>query len=392
MSIWRTSRPRLAPSARRRPSSRARASRQQQIGDVDTGHEQHEHHRTDQREQRRPELPDHLFLQRKEHHRPAGVALRLLFLELRVDAPHLAVRPLERNTVAQAPDGVRTAAAAHRAKLLQRLPVWNQEVGLLTDDREAGRHDADHRPGTVSGRERQVEDVPAAAKASLPELVAQHDDRVVATEIFLGRVGAAERRLDAQRAKDIGGDREPGNVERLAVDDHGDAGRSHHAQMLERSRALAPGDEVGGGDHVADGAAAVGFPHSHDPIGLVVRQRRQHHRAHHAEDRRGRADAEGQRHQCRGGKARRPSQHAKAMPEITHRVFEQRKPDLVPGALLTRSSPPNLSSALRRASSDPCRRGGSSPSAGRCENESLRRDRSRTPGVDPPNGFASTPL
>ena len=41
------------------------AARQQQIRDVDAGHEQHQHDRADQREKRRPELPDHLFLQRK---------------------------------------------------------------------------------------------------------------------------------------------------------------------------------------------------------------------------------------------------------------------------------------------------------------------------------------
>ena len=38
------------------------AARQQQVRHVDAGHQQHEHHRADQREQRRPDLPDHLFL------------------------------------------------------------------------------------------------------------------------------------------------------------------------------------------------------------------------------------------------------------------------------------------------------------------------------------------
>ena len=90
--------------------------------------------------------------------------------------PHLAVCLLERDAVAQAREGVRSAAAAQRAKLLQRLPVRNQEVGLLADDREAGRHDADHRPAPAIGGERHVEHVLAAAQPSLPEFVAQHDD------------------------------------------------------------------------------------------------------------------------------------------------------------------------------------------------------------------------
>ena len=48
-----------------------------------------------------------------------------------------------------------------------------------------------------------AEHVRAAAEPRLPELVAQHDDRVAAMSSS-GRVGAAERRLNAQRAKDVG--------------------------------------------------------------------------------------------------------------------------------------------------------------------------------------------
>ena len=116
--------------------------------------------------------------------------------------------------------------------------------------------------------------------------------------------------------------------------------------MLERSSALAPGDEVRRRDHVPAGAAAVGFPHRHDPAGLTVRQRLQHHGAHDAEDRRGRADAEGQRHQRRCGEARRPSQHASAMADIANRVFEQRRPDFIPCALFDAVHPAELAQRL----------------------------------------------
>src|SRR5436190_6708803 len=125
-------------------------------------------------------------------------------LELGEDAPHLAVRPLERDTLAQARDGVRTAAATHRAELLHRLTVWNQEIRFLTDHREASRHHPDDRPRPVICSERDVEHVPSATKASLPEFVAQHDDCL--TGVFLGCIGAAERRLDAERAKHLGRD------------------------------------------------------------------------------------------------------------------------------------------------------------------------------------------
>ena len=308
------------------------AARQQQICDIDARHEQHERDSAHQREQGGPQLPDHLLLQPKDHHRPPGIALRFLFLELGINALHLAVGPLERHSLVQAGNRVRIAAPAYRAKLLQRLAEGDQKVGLLPHHRETGRHHTNHRLRPVVCGEGHAEHV-STGEALLPEFVAQHDDRAVAAEVFLGRVRAAERGLDAQRAKDVGGDRQSVNPQRLAVDDDGKAGRPHHAQVIERAGALAPGDEVGRGDHIPDRAAPVGFPDRDDAIGLMVWQRLQHHRAHHAEDRGRRADAEGQRQQRGGGKARRRPQHANAMAEVPHRVFEQRGPNLVARAL-----------------------------------------------------------
>ena len=155
------------------------APRQQQIGHVDAGNQQYQQHSTNEREECRPKVADHLLLQSEEHHGPAGIALRLFFLQVGVDASHLAVGLLERNPVAQSPDGVRAAAAAHGAKLLQRLTVWSQEVGFLSDDGESGSHHPDDGSGCViCGESQRTEHVGAAAKASLPELVAQHDDGV----------------------------------------------------------------------------------------------------------------------------------------------------------------------------------------------------------------------
>ena len=117
---------------------------------------------------------------------------------------HLIGCPFERHAGGQAREAVRSCPRpGSGAELLQRLPVWNQELGLLTDDREAWRHHADHRPALACGGERHAQHVRAAAKPALPEFVTQHDDRV-ATEILLGRVGTAQRGLHLERAKDVG--------------------------------------------------------------------------------------------------------------------------------------------------------------------------------------------
>ena len=106
VSIWRTSR--AASCAKRRAHAElalARgAPRQQQIRDVDAGDEQHERTAPTSANSAGRSSPTICSCRWKEHHRPAGIALRLLFLELGEDAPHLAVRLLERNAVAQPRD------------------------------------------------------------------------------------------------------------------------------------------------------------------------------------------------------------------------------------------------------------------------------------------------
>ena len=63
------------------------------------------------------------------------------------------------------------------------------------------RHHADDRADPAVGGQRQVEHIASAAQALLPEFVAQHDHRLVAAEILFDRVGAAQRRLDAESPK-----------------------------------------------------------------------------------------------------------------------------------------------------------------------------------------------
>ena len=60
-----------------------RAARQQQVGDVDAGDQQHEQHRAAEDEQRRADLLDGLLVNRHQRDRPAGVALRRFLFELR---------------------------------------------------------------------------------------------------------------------------------------------------------------------------------------------------------------------------------------------------------------------------------------------------------------------
>ena len=248
------------------------AARQQQVGDVDAGDEQHQRDRADQREQRRPELADQSVPAAGRASPCGGHCAAALLSRARRRCRASRCRPARTTTPS------RSRAIAYelprplrRAQLLQRLPVGNQEIGLLADDREAGRHHADHRPRAVIGRQRHAEHIARPAKSPLPEFVTQHDDRVVAAEVFLGGVGAAERRLDAQRAKDVGRDgeaRQPryGWPLTIMVMPAGPTIPGARAFGSARARPRSwPGQSRSGG------AAAVGFPHRHDAIGLAGR-------------------------------------------------------------------------------------------------------------------------
>jgi hypothetical protein len=87
--------------------------------------------------------------------------------------------------------------------------------------------------------------------------------------------------------------------------------------VLERLRPLAPRDEVRLSDHVAaDVSAGIGFPDRDDAIRIAIRERFEHHAAHHAQRRRCRADAEGKSQDGRDGKARRTNERPQREPQV----------------------------------------------------------------------------
>ena len=279
VSIWRTKRPRPAPSAVRMPdfACAGGASRQLQIGDIDARDKEHQRDRGHQRQQRRPDLADHLIGEAEQHHRASGIAFRLFLLESGVDRAHLSRRILERGAVAQARQRVRPAASARGAELLERRAVRNKEVRILSGDAEARRHDADDGSPFAVRRQRRAKDVGAPAECALPELVAQDDD-VVAAVLFDG-VDAAERRLHAECAIGVGGHRQAAHLQRLAAEHDRESSWPDHPEMVEGAGAFAPYDKVRGRNAIAHGPATVGFPDGHHPIGLVIRQRLEQDRA-----------------------------------------------------------------------------------------------------------------
>ena len=123
--------------------------------------------------------------------------------------------------------------------------------------------------------------------------------------------------------------------------------RPDHAEMLERSRALAPGDEVGRGDHVPAACRRGWFPTpprsrsgSWYGSGSSITVRTTLKIAEVAPMPRASVTSAAA---VKPG-ARRSD--AAAMAEIAHRVLEQRRPDLVARALLDALQPAELEQRL----------------------------------------------
>jgi hypothetical protein len=64
-------------------------------------------------------------------------------------------------------------------------------------------------------------------------------------------------------------------------------------------------------------------PRKHHPLGALVRKRRQHHVVDHAEDRRGGADAQSQRHDRDGGESPVLPEDAQGVAQVVPHAFDR---------------------------------------------------------------------
>ena len=117
---WRTMRHLVAPSATRTAISRdrMRRARQQQVGDVRAGDEQHERDGAHQRPEHGADLrAEHALHERRRIRRHVLVGVLVLLRQLRGDVGELAARLLERHPIGQAPvDHVVTGLRARLAE------------------------------------------------------------------------------------------------------------------------------------------------------------------------------------------------------------------------------------------------------------------------------------
>jgi len=181
----------------------------------------------------------------------------------------------------------------------QRRPRLDLGAGRELERR---RHDADHREGDGIQLNGLADDVAIAAQHAGPEAVADDHDAVGAGDRFVRGKGAAEHRIALQHREQAGRGAQARHVLRIAgplVREIDVAIRGERLQALRLALPVFEGRDRDG----SLVALGIDLPQHGDLLGILVRQRVQHHRLDHAEDGGVGANAQGQgqhRHQNEG--------------------------------------------------------------------------------------------
>ncbi len=232
----------------------------------------------------------------------------------------MRLRLCERDAGRQAGDHVQPGTPPTTGHTVPGHP-WPPQLRVRGERRaEAFRHDTDHRVGDVGERDAPPHHIRVPAEARAPCAMAEQHHVRGALHVVRTQEVAAQRRADAQHAREhrvahLGGTQHL----RLVDPRQGGLPRAPRGRGLEEPGLVTDLPERG---HVEAGARAPLparhlAPNPHEPIRLRVRQPLQQHGVHDAEDRRVRSDSHPQRsdHQEReAGRAHQPADRVVDVP------------------------------------------------------------------------------
>jgi hypothetical protein len=259
---------------------------------------QQERHRSEDHEERGPNLAHHLDLERVHADGRPFVRARVLDGERLRDGFHVGERPLERRAGLQSRHGEETGVTAPPLERRGGREGTEGDPGVdgrgLDRELEAGRHDTHDLVRVAVQRERPPYYVRGRAEAALPQPVADDDEVGSAGSVVLGRELPPESRRHAEGRKDGGGDEADRNALRSAFARHVRAVGPEDAHVLEGRVSGSPVEIIGIGEEhpleVRDTRRVL--PEDREPAGLVVGEGPEEHRVDGAEDGRRRSDAE----------------------------------------------------------------------------------------------------
>ncbi len=298
-------------------------ARQQQVGHIRAGDQQHETGAGQKHEEGGAAALRQFGLQRGGLHGVAvlgGIIVRVCAFHLACGHRKIRLGFFERHTGLEAAKNGHHACAAVADKLRTAacgaLRGGHVNIGFSGILRDRRQH-AQNGVRAVVHLEYSAHDVRVAALVALPVFVAQDQDGGRVFAVVGGHEGAAQQRLDAQDIEEIG--RYYGGFHALGGV-RADEQEVHHVMFhdaAQRVIAVAVIVELLHGEgHVVDMSLAELLMQHHQLAAIAIRQRAKEHAVHNAENRRVGADAKGQSDDCGGRKSGVLEQHAGAIADV----------------------------------------------------------------------------
>ena len=341
-------------------ASTCRRSGEQQVRNVSTCNEQHEHDGGELGEHERARMLSVECVRVLDAHVPLGVILGILTLELLHDPVDVRIRLTYRHARREAPEhtGEESSVA-----LAAEFPVERERRPQLGARRkyEARRHHTDDRARKVVDPHDATDDARIGAEPAMPETVAQDDDvRRIRVAGVVGGEHAAERRtrgehMEIARCHAVA-------VDALGVVDTGEVRVEPPERRELAEAAIAPRQiEIVRRRHHGLIEAWIRRRHlGHDDEagGILRRDRMKHERARHTVNDGRATDAEGEAEHRGGGEAFRADESASGESDVIEHGGSrvEGEPALTGCRVPKANSPQLMSFSARRAASTTARR------------------------------------
>ena len=184
-----------------------RGTREQEVGDIGAGNQQHESDRAQQRPEQQPDLrSDDQALERIGIRREVLVAVGILAGQCPADGVQLGPGLFERDAVRKPSDGEEIPRLARLLAQRRRVLRHRKPDLLRLREPEALLHDPDHGRGDAIEADLSPQHTRVAAVPLLPHGVGQHDHRRSARNVVFRTEIAPENRRDADHLVVVGRD------------------------------------------------------------------------------------------------------------------------------------------------------------------------------------------
>ncbi len=250
-------------------------AREQQVGHIHGGDDQHDRDGRQQQPQRLAPLADHILAERVEEDEVTHRVMLVFGIPRIRNRLQLAPRLLQRDAgpqAAQRQQIVREPVGRRRLVEPERRPQLDRRVRKP----EALGHDPDDRGGFTVDPDGAADDRRVATESSLPQVVTQHRDRRDPGSLLLKGKRAAHRRIHAEQLEHAGTEEShPDALGRLVFAPQRAIRRSPGHDVLHQAGLRAVLDHLRRRERklrdVLSGPRQIARPQRHELIGLFVR-------------------------------------------------------------------------------------------------------------------------